>query len=201
MLNNMYKYRPLCIFGLIVIMITIYVIFHIPINLMVVNLDFVNISMQFIIAIILALTIFLIERHKTKTKEKHARVFIHQKLWRMGLQLEAFRLNKQFVPIQDLGKYTVTDNAIDLQKHMIFVDMKTFRNSLHVFINILSNKEIIPLIEYFDKHITAYDVSGHDIQYIDWKLMYSEIMKHIVYWSKYLHDDDSWGNLSEYPDN
>ena len=197
----MYKYRLLDIFGLIVIILTVYVIFHTPINLTIINLDFVNIFVQFIIAIILALTIFLVERHKTKTKENYARTFIYQKLWRMSFQIEALRSNKPFVPIHDLGKYTVTGNATDLQKHIIFVYMKTFRSSLHVFINILPSKEILPLMEYLDRHITAYDVSDQNIQNIDWTSVYSEFMKHLLHWRKYLSYDDIRDNSSWYQNN
>ena len=85
----MYKYRLLDIFGLIVIILTVYVIFYTPINLTIVNLDFVNIFAQFIIAIILALTIFLVERHKTKTKENYARMFIYKKLCELCFQCAA----------------------------------------------------------------------------------------------------------------
>ena len=201
MLNNVYKYRLLNIYGLIVIILTIYVIFYTPINLTIVNLDFINIFIQFIIAIILALTIFLIERHKTKTKETYAGTFIYHRLWQMSYYIEAIRSNKPFVHIQDLGKSKVTGNASDLQKHMAFVHMKTFRSALHVFINILPNEEIIPLIEYFDRYITMYDVSNQDIQNIDWKSMYSEIVKHTIYWRKYLRYGGTRDNLSEYPNN
>ena len=182
----MYKYRLLDIFGLIVIILTVYVIFYTPINLTIVNLDFVNIFVQFIIAIILALTIFLVERHKTKTKENYARMFIYKKLCELCFQLKALSSNKPLASTQDLDKYTVTGNATNVQKHALFIYMKTFRNSLPVFINILPNKEILPLMEYFDKRINMYDMSDQDVQTVDWKPMYSEITQHRIYWHKSL---------------